>query len=76
MNVFRLKLDGGGRVRVPAKIRRDLGLCEGDAVTLSLVDGEIRVRRIGAGDGDCGGGPLSQEDREWLDDAPVGREVI
>lgn len=44
MNVQRGKLVSGGRLQVPADIRRALGLNDGDAVTMEVVDGELRVR--------------------------------
>jgi antitoxin PrlF len=43
MNIQRGKLVSGGRLQVPADIRRALGLKDGDAVTLEVVDGELRV---------------------------------
>lgn len=43
MNIQRGKLVSGGRLQVPAEIRRALGLKDGDAVTLEVVDGELRV---------------------------------
>lgn len=44
MNVQRGKLVSGGRLQVPADIRKALGLNDGDAVTMEVVDGELRVR--------------------------------
>lgn len=44
MNVQRSKLVSGGRLQVPADIRRALGLSDGDAVTLEVVDGRLHVR--------------------------------
>lgn len=38
-----IKISEGGRVVIPAEIRRELGLEVGDAVTLSVIDGEIRI---------------------------------
>jgi AbrB family looped-hinge helix DNA binding protein len=43
MNVQRGKLVSGGRLQVPADIRRALGLSDGDAVTMRVVDGELHV---------------------------------
>ena len=37
------KISDGGRVVIPAEIRRELGLEVGDAVTLSVIDNEIRI---------------------------------
>lgn len=44
MNIQRGKLVSGGRLQVPADIRRALGLSDGDAVTMEVVNGELRVR--------------------------------
>jgi len=44
MNVQRGKLVSGGRLQVPADIRRELGLKDGDAVRMEVVDGVLRVR--------------------------------
>ncbi len=44
MNVQRGKLVSGGRLQVPAEIRRLLGLNDGDAVTMEVVDGKLQVR--------------------------------
>lgn len=37
------RISQGGRVAIPAKFRRTLGLKEGDEVVLSLENGEIRI---------------------------------
>ena len=34
----------GGRIQVPASVRRELELVDGDTVTIRVVDGELRVR--------------------------------
>ena len=44
MNVQRGKLVSGGRLQIPADIRRALGLNDGDEVRMEVVDGELRVR--------------------------------
>jgi AbrB family looped-hinge helix DNA binding protein len=44
MNVQRGKLVSGGRLQVPADIRRELGLKDGDAVTMEVVDGRLQIR--------------------------------
>ena len=44
MNVQRGKLVSGGRLQVPADIRRELGLKDGDAVRMEVVDGVLCVR--------------------------------
>jgi AbrB family looped-hinge helix DNA binding protein len=46
MNVQRGKLISGGRIQVPADIRRALGLTDGDPVIMEVVDGELRVRPL------------------------------
>jgi AbrB family looped-hinge helix DNA binding protein len=46
MNAQRGKLVSGGRLQVPADIRRALGLADGDAVLLRVVDGELHVRPV------------------------------
>jgi len=45
--MFQMKMSEGGRVVIPAEIRRSLGLKEGDAVLFELRDGEavITTRR-------------------------------
>ena len=42
MNVQRGTLVSGG-LQVPDEIQRALGLAEGDAVTMRVIDGELRV---------------------------------
>lgn len=44
MNVQRGKLVSGGRLQVPADIRRALGLKDGDTVRMEVVDGALHVR--------------------------------
>lgn len=44
MNIQRGKLVSGGRLQIPADIRRTLGLNDGDEVRMEVVDGELRVR--------------------------------
>lgn len=44
MNIQRGKLVSGGRLQVPADIRRELGLKDGDVLLLEVKDGELRVR--------------------------------
>lgn len=41
--MFAMKMSEGGRVVVPAEIRRALGLKEGDLVLWELKDGEARL---------------------------------
>jgi AbrB family looped-hinge helix DNA binding protein len=42
-----VRMAPNGRLSVPAKFRKALGLEEGGMVVLSLQDGEIRIRPIG-----------------------------
>ena len=44
MNAERGQLVSGGRLQIPARVRRELGLKDGDAVRMEIVDGELRVR--------------------------------
>jgi AbrB family looped-hinge helix DNA binding protein len=44
MNMQRGKLVSGGRLQVPADIRHALGLADGDAVMMRVVDGVLQVR--------------------------------
>lgn len=44
MNAERGKLVSGGRLQIPARVRRELGLKDGDAVIMETVKGELRVR--------------------------------
>jgi len=46
MNSQRGKLVSGGRLQVPAEIRRALGLADGDPVLMRIVDGELHVRPL------------------------------
>lgn len=46
MNVQRGKLVSGGRLQLPAEMRRLLALADGDTVLLEVVDGEIHVRPL------------------------------
>lgn len=44
MNAERGRLVSGGRLQIPARLRRELQLKDGDAVLMETVDGELRVR--------------------------------
>lgn len=44
MNAERGRLVSGGRLQIPARVRRELGLRDGDPVIMATVDGELRVR--------------------------------
>lgn len=43
MDQVRARLDGRGRLVIPAEYRRALGLQVGDEVILRLEDGEVRI---------------------------------
>ena len=43
MQPARRKVDRSGRIVIPAAYRRNLGLREGDEVTLQLEDGSLRI---------------------------------
>lgn len=34
----------GGRLQIPAEVRRELKIADGDKVRMAVVDGELRVR--------------------------------
>lgn len=42
--VHTAKMVSGGRLQVPAELRRELGLADGDSVRIDVVDGALRVR--------------------------------
>jgi antitoxin PrlF len=44
MNVQRGRLVSGGRLQIPADVRKLLGLKDGDSVTMEVVDGRLQVR--------------------------------
>ena len=46
MNVHYAKMTEGGRLLVPAELRRSLGIQPGSDVVLDLADGELRVRAL------------------------------
>ena len=48
MNVQRGRIVSGGRVQLPAEVRRELGLSDGDPVRIELVDGEVHIRPMNA----------------------------
>jgi AbrB family looped-hinge helix DNA binding protein len=43
MNGVTVKISGGGRVVIPAELRRALGLEVGDEVIIRAADGELRI---------------------------------
>jgi AbrB family looped-hinge helix DNA binding protein len=46
MNAQRGRLVSGGRLQVPADMRRELGLADGDPVLLRVAGGELHVRPV------------------------------
>jgi len=44
MNVQRGKIVSGGRLQLPAEVRKKLGLEDGDTVLLEVTDNELRIR--------------------------------
>lgn len=46
MNALRGKLVSGGRLQLPADIRHQLALSDGDQVLMQIVDGELHVRPL------------------------------
>ncbi|MGE3909966.1 MAG: AbrB/MazE/SpoVT family DNA-binding domain-containing protein, partial [Chloroflexota bacterium] len=40
----RARIGSGGRLLIPAEIRHQLGLEEGESVNMEVVDGELRIR--------------------------------
>lgn len=48
MNVQRGKIISGGRVQLPADVRRQLSLSEGDPILIEVVDGEVHLRPVRA----------------------------
>ena len=44
MSVHRSKLVSGGRIQIPADVRRSLALSDGDTMLIEVVDGEVRLR--------------------------------
>jgi len=48
MTAYRGRIVSGGRLQIPADVRKELGLADGDKVRLEIVDGELRVRSLGA----------------------------
>ncbi len=46
MDLESAKLIAGGKIVIPARFRRALGLKDGDRLVLDLLDGEIRIRTL------------------------------
>jgi AbrB family looped-hinge helix DNA binding protein len=48
MNVQRGRIVSGGRVQLPADVRRQLSLRDGDTIYIEVVDGEVHLRPANA----------------------------
>lgn len=48
MNAHRVTIAPGGRVVIPAALRKALGISVGDSVVIELADGELRLRSLDA----------------------------
>ena len=46
MEAQRVKIIDGGKLIIPASMRRALGLSTGDTVLVDVADGELRVRSV------------------------------
>jgi AbrB family looped-hinge helix DNA binding protein len=46
MDAQRVKIVDGGKLVIPASMRRQLGIGSGDTVLVNVDDGELRVRTI------------------------------
>lgn len=46
MEAQRVKIVDGGKLVIPAAMRRELGLSTGDTVLVDVEDGELRVRSV------------------------------
>jgi bifunctional DNA-binding transcriptional regulator/antitoxin component of YhaV-PrlF toxin-antitoxin module len=44
MNIRHGKIVSGGRLQLPADVRRDLGFEEGESVIMEVINNELRVR--------------------------------
>lgn len=48
MTAYKGRIVSGGRLQIPADVRKMLGLADGDEVLIEVVDGELRVRSFRA----------------------------
>jgi antitoxin PrlF len=44
MSAHRGRMVSGGRIQVPAEVRRILGIADGDPLIMEVVDDELRIR--------------------------------
>ena len=48
MTVYKGRIVSGGRLQIPADVRKQLALADGDDMRLEVIDGELRVRSLHA----------------------------
>jgi len=48
MSVHKGRIVSGGRLQIPADVRKELGLADGDGVRIEVVDDELRIRSMKA----------------------------
>lgn len=48
MNIQKGKMVSGGRIQVPADVRKALELSDGDSLIMEVVDDELRIRSLNA----------------------------
>ncbi|MCY4101524.1 MAG: hypothetical protein OXF46_11505 [Rhodobacteraceae bacterium] len=46
MSLARVKIGTNGRLIVPAKLRKEIGLSDGITVVVETIEGELRVRKM------------------------------
>lgn len=46
MSLARVKIGTNGRLIVPAKLRREIGLSDGITVVIEAIEGELRIRKM------------------------------
>ncbi|MXZ50089.1 MAG: AbrB/MazE/SpoVT family DNA-binding domain-containing protein [Rhodobacteraceae bacterium] len=46
VSLARIKIGTNGRLIVPAKLRKEIGLSDGMTVVIETVEGELRVRKM------------------------------
>ena len=78
------RVGGSVMLAVPPVFLEQLGVAAGSSVNLTLAAGRIEITPVKRpryaldellAQSDFSG-PRSPEDQQWLDDAPVGREVL
>ena len=46
MSLARVKIGTNGRLIVPVKLRREIGLSDGITVVIETIEGELRIRKM------------------------------